>query len=212
MLKALMPSFAQFTDRFGSDIEAALRKYSGLPAGCPVHYGEAMCHSLLAPGKRLRPMLVLLAAEACGGNLASAMPAACSVEMIHTYSLIHDDLPAMDDDDLRRGRRADLPTRSMARRRPSWPAMACRALPSRRWPKASARRQRLPALRMALAEAAGPCQLVGGQADDVAADRSAGPDRAGPGNTCRDREHLESIHARKTGAMISRFAVRFRPG
>src|SRR5260370_1150423 len=65
-----------------------------------------MRYSLLAPGKRLRRLLVLLAAEACGGTIAHALPAACSVEMIHTYSLIHDDLPAMDDDDLRRG----LPT------------------------------------------------------------------------------------------------------
>src|SRR5205807_985540 len=57
-------------------------------------------------GKRLRPILVLMASDACGGQDAAALPAACAVEMIHTYSLIHDDLPAMDDDDLRRG----LPT------------------------------------------------------------------------------------------------------
>src|SRR5579885_1953792 len=74
--------------------------------GCPEALAEAMCYSLLAPGKRLRPLLVILAAEACGGTDEAALPAACAVEMIHTYSLIHDDLPAMDDDDLRRG----LPT------------------------------------------------------------------------------------------------------
>src|SRR5437588_12119418 len=62
-----------------------------------------MRYSLLAPGKRLRPLLVILASEACGGRDRDAVPAACAVEMIHTYSLIHDDLPAMDDDDLRRG-------------------------------------------------------------------------------------------------------------
>jgi len=73
---------------------------------CPTSLREAMRYSLLAPGKRLRPMLVLMAAEASGGNDRDALPAACAVEMIHTYSLIHDDLPAMDDDDLRRG----LPT------------------------------------------------------------------------------------------------------
>src|ERR1700678_495260 len=65
-----------------------------------------MCYSLMAPGKRLRPILVLLAARAAGGDEEQALPAACAVEMVHTYSLIHDDLPAMDDDDLRRG----LPT------------------------------------------------------------------------------------------------------
>ena len=63
--------------------------------GCPKRLAEAMRHSLLAPGKRMRPMLVLLAAEACGGSIEAAMPAACAVEMVHAYSLIHDDLPAI---------------------------------------------------------------------------------------------------------------------
>jgi geranylgeranyl diphosphate synthase type II len=75
-----------------------------LSQDCPPRLREAMHYSLLAPGKRLRPVLVLLACEACGRDAAAAMPAACAIEMIHTYSLIHDDLPAMDDDDLRRGR------------------------------------------------------------------------------------------------------------
>ena len=74
--------------------------------GCPAVLKEAIRHSLLSPGKRLRPMLVLMAARACGQQDNAALSAACAVEMIHTYSLIHDDLPAMDDDDLRRG----LPT------------------------------------------------------------------------------------------------------
>ena len=63
-----------------------------------------MHYSLMAGGKRLRPILCLAGCEACGGNRSDALPAACAVEMIHTYSLIHDDLPAMDDDALRRGR------------------------------------------------------------------------------------------------------------
>ncbi|MES0396838.1 MAG: polyprenyl synthetase family protein [Syntrophobacteria bacterium] len=65
---------------------------------------EAMRYSLFAGGKRLRPILCLAASEAVGGDLKAAMPAGCALEMIHTYSLIHDDLPAMDDDDLRRGK------------------------------------------------------------------------------------------------------------
>ena len=65
---------------------------------------RAMRYSLMAGGKRLRPVLVLTAGEAVGGKTADLMPTACALEMIHTYSLIHDDLPAMDDDDLRRGR------------------------------------------------------------------------------------------------------------
>lgn len=65
---------------------------------------KAMEYSLLAPGKRLRPTLLLAFYEVCGGNPEKALPFACAVEMIHSYSLIHDDLPCMDDDDLRRGR------------------------------------------------------------------------------------------------------------
>ncbi len=65
---------------------------------------QAVRYSLMAPGKRLRPVLVLMAVDACGGNASDGLPAACSIEMVHTYSLIHDDLPAMDDDALRRGR------------------------------------------------------------------------------------------------------------
>lgn len=194
MVKTLPLSLAPYVDRLGPEIEAALWRYSCLPAGCPDPLREAMRYSLLAPGKRLRPMLVLMAAEACGGSLAEAMPAACSVEMIHAYSLIHDDLPAMDDDDLRRGRATchkvfgeamailagdgllSLAFQVLAEGiRPPTVAAACCA---------------------ALAEAAGPCQLVGGQADDVVADRT----ESDLGTT--GREHLESIHARKTGAMI----------
>ena len=80
-------------------LEAALPAEDGLDA----RVVEAMRYSLFAGGKRLRPVLCLAAAEAVGGDLHNAMPAACALEMIHTYSLIHDDLPAMDDDDLRRG-------------------------------------------------------------------------------------------------------------
>jgi len=80
-------------------LEAALPAEDGLDA----RVVEAMRYSLFAGGKRLRPILCLAAAEAVGADLQDAMPAACALEMIHTYSLIHDDLPAMDDDDLRRG-------------------------------------------------------------------------------------------------------------
>ena len=65
---------------------------------------EAMKYSLLAPGKRIRPTLLLAFCEACGGDVTAALPYACAVEMVHSYSLIHDDLPCLDNDDLRRGR------------------------------------------------------------------------------------------------------------
>ena len=86
-------------------VDAALRHtLARLTADAPPAVVEGMAYSLLAPGKRLRPLLCLLACEAVGGEWSAALPAAVAVEMIHTYSLIHDDLPAMDDDDLRRGR------------------------------------------------------------------------------------------------------------
>ena len=73
-------------------------------AACPARLAAAMRYSVLAGGKRLRPLLCLMAAEARGADPHAALPAACALELVHTYSLIHDDLPAMDDDDLRRGR------------------------------------------------------------------------------------------------------------
>jgi len=80
-------------------LEATLRVDANSP-----RIVKAMHYSLMAGGKRLRPILCLAAAEAVGGNSKNAIPAACALEMIHTYSLIHDDLPAMDDDELRRGK------------------------------------------------------------------------------------------------------------
>jgi len=70
----------------------------------PATLHAAMRYAVFSGGKRLRPVLCLTAAEACGGSSANALPAACAVELLHTYSLVHDDLPCMDDDDLRRGR------------------------------------------------------------------------------------------------------------
>ena len=80
--------------------------HTAVPAAAtkPATIHRAMRYSLLAGGKRLRPLLCCAASEACGGNVRVALPAACAVEMIHAYSLIHDDLPCMDNDDLRRGK------------------------------------------------------------------------------------------------------------
>ena len=93
--------FAQETREL---IDAALLNYTDFGRGCPDQLRDAIRYSLLSPGKRLRPILVLMATDACRGDRRKALPAACAVEMVHAYSLIHDDLPAMDDDDLRRGR------------------------------------------------------------------------------------------------------------
>ena len=98
-----------FLNQTSQSIEEALSGYlptvsKNLNVACPARLAAAMRYSALSGGKRLRPILCLMAAEACGGTFEIALPAACALEIIHTYSLIHDDLPAMDDDDLRRGR------------------------------------------------------------------------------------------------------------
>jgi geranylgeranyl diphosphate synthase, type II len=85
-------------------IDRALNKYLPKATTKPATIHQAMRYSLLAGGKRLRPILCLAAAETCGGKIDNAMPLACAVECIHTYSLVHDDLPSMDNDDFRRGR------------------------------------------------------------------------------------------------------------
>src|SRR5580704_1722432 len=84
-------------------VEGALQTYLPKPSVKPKTIHKAMRYSVFAGGKRLRPILCLAAAECCGGEAVTALPLACAVECIHTYSLIHDDLPCMDDDDLRRG-------------------------------------------------------------------------------------------------------------
>jgi geranylgeranyl diphosphate synthase, type II len=170
-------------------IDEALDRYSDFSADCPNHLREAIRYSLLAPGKRLRPTLLLFAAEACGSDIGAAIPAACAVEMVHTYSLVHDDLPAMDDDDLRRGR----PTCHKAFGEAvailagdALLALAFEVLASEVHPPLAAAR-----CCAALAEAAGATALVGGQADDLAVEFTAG-----------DVSTLENIHRRKTGAMF----------
>ncbi len=86
------------------EVDAALDQLLPKAAAAPTTIHQAMRYSVFAGGKRLRPVLCLAAAEACGGDSANAIAPACAVEVLHTYSLVHDDLPCMDDDDLRRGR------------------------------------------------------------------------------------------------------------
>jgi len=93
----------QFLATRTKTVNAALDKFLPSDKTRPVTIHKAMRYSLFAGGKRMRPALCLAAAAACGGREADALPLACAVECIHTYSLIHDDLPAMDNDDFRRG-------------------------------------------------------------------------------------------------------------
>lgn len=176
-------------------LDAELSRYTEFGPDCPARLREAIRHSLLAPAKRLRPLLVLMACEACGCDHRQALPAACAVEMIHTYSLIHDDLPAMDDDDLRRGRptchvKYGEATAILAG--DALLALAFEVIARDLQPSSVA-----AACCAELAHAAGATQLVGGQEDDLAAEELKDS----------DLNHLEAIHRRKTGAMI-RVALR----
>jgi geranylgeranyl diphosphate synthase, type II len=190
------PGLPPPTAELRKEIDAALDRYTRFGEGCPPRLEEAIRHSLLAPGKRLRPMLVLMAAEACGSSHGNAMPAACAVEMVHTYSLIHDDLPAMDDDDLRRGRpscHAAFGEATAILAGDALLALAFEVLARDTRPAAAAAR-----CCSELGSAAGATLLVGGQADDLAGEFAE-----------LNIEQLEAIHRRKTGAM---FRVSLRLG
>ncbi|MBN2022830.1 MAG: polyprenyl synthetase family protein [Pirellulales bacterium] len=196
MTETLQDLLVHYTERVRPRVDRALEAALPRGDGCPRRLREAMHYGLLAPGKRLRPMLVLMAAEACEGSSAQAMPAACAVEMVHAYSLIHDDLPAMDDDDLRRGRPTCHKVFGEAMAILAGDALltlAFQTLAAMDAPAAV-----VASCCAALAEAAGAEQLVGGQADDVDGPR--------PG---ADLAVLEAIHRRKTGSL---FGVSLRLG
>ncbi len=164
-------------------------------ADVPARLLSAMRYSLLAPGKRIRPILVLLSCDICGRISQWAMPAACAVEMVHTYSLIHDDLPCMDDDDLRRGqptchKQFDESTAILAG--DALLTLAFEILASDIQPEDLSARCVLE-----LAQAAGMSGMVGGQVDDLHHQE----DMQGTLTV------LESIHRRKTGALL-RAAIR----
>jgi geranylgeranyl diphosphate synthase type II len=96
--------FTKYLTTMAGRVDKALHRFLPAEKIAPQTIHKAMRYSVFAGGKRLRPILCIAAAEACGGDAERAMPAACAVEVLHTYSLVHDDLPCMDDDDLRRGR------------------------------------------------------------------------------------------------------------
>lgn len=151
---------------------------------------EAMRYSLLAGGKRLRPMLTLVLCEICGGEAEAALPFAAAVEMVHTYSLIHDDLPCMDNDDYRRGKPTNHKVYGEA-----MAVLAGDALLTAAFGQLAA--AKLPAERIAkgvaaLAVCAGELGMVGGQVLDINAET----------RLCTEQE-VYDIQSRKTGALIS---------
>ncbi|MBI2829451.1 MAG: polyprenyl synthetase family protein [Acidobacteria bacterium] len=199
--------FSEYLQARRAEIEAALAAALPAPPGCPAIVADAMRYSVTAGGKRLRPVLCLASADAVGGDRALAMPAACAVELIHTYSLIHDDLPAMDNDTMRRGRPTlhvvagegmailagdGLLTEAFA--------LLARA-PAATDPALVARKLRVVGL---VATAAGPVGMVGGQAIDLAC---SAPDAAGHSAPPLDADGIRIMHSKKTGALIRASAV-----
>ncbi|MEP7117968.1 MAG: polyprenyl synthetase family protein, partial [Acidobacteriota bacterium] len=203
-----MQSFESFAAACREEVERALDAFLPKPPACPAVVADAMRYSVMAGGKRLRPILVLAAADAVAVAQHAdrerarrlALPAACALEFLHTYSLIHDDLPAMDDDALRRGR----PTLHMVVGEgqailagDGLQAEAFQLIarePDDDDPSLPARKLRVLAI---VSDAAGAAGMVGGQAIDLAA---AGKG-SGPAVTL-DARSLADMHARKTGALI----------
>lgn len=181
---------AGFLESCTAAVDAALHRF--LPPGNakPATIHRAMRYSIFAGGKRMRPALCLAAAAACGGKALPAMPLACAVECIHTYSLIHDDLPAMDDDDLRRGKPTSHKVFGEGIAILTGDALLTQAFEiaaqAKGWPRYSHQ-----TLILELARAAGSRQLVAGQVADLEAEGRQVPVR-----------QLRYIHERKTSALL----------
>src|SRR6202046_1290809 len=173
-------------------VDKALGRFLPRATVKPATLHKAMRYSLFPGGKRLRPILALPAAEACGGALDAALPHACALEMIHTYSLIHDDLPCMDDDDLRRGRPTNHKVYGEAIATLAGDALLTDAF---KVLALSAGRSAAPSLVLEtvaeLATAAGSSGMVGGQVIDL----------IGEGKS-KTVEELEELHGKKTGALF----------
>ncbi len=191
MAEAVIPEFdfTAYLAKARDRVEAALDHALGPER--PNHLREAMRYSLLAGGKRLRPILCLAACELTGENSDKAMPTAVAIEMIHTMSLIHDDLPAMDNDDLRRGRPTNHKVYGDA-----IAILAGDALLTRAFEMVAIRTDGVPASRLLkvvgeLSLVSGAPGLVGGQVEDLECEGKE-----------VDLETLEFIHVHKTGALL----------
>ena len=171
-------------------VNRALDRFLPPASAKPATIHRAMRYSLFAGGKRIRPALCLAAAAACGGDEADALPLACAVECIHTYSLIHDDLPAMDNDDYRRGKLTNHKVFGEGIAVLAGDALLTQAFEiaakCKGWPRYSHQR-----IILELAQAAGSLQLIAGQVADL----------EGEGNKISAR-HLRYIHERKTSALL----------
>jgi geranylgeranyl diphosphate synthase type II len=170
--------------------DAALDRFLPRATARPATIHRAMRYSLFAGGKRMRPALLLASAEACGGGDADALPLACAVECIHTYSLIHDDLPAMDDDDFRRGKPTNHKVFGEGIAVLAGDALLTQAFEiaaqCKAWPRYSHQDVVLE-----IARASGSLQLIAGQVADL----------EGEGKRVTAAQ-LKYIHERKTSALL----------
>ena len=179
-----------FLERHTQQVNAALDGFLPAENTKPSTLHRAMRYSLFAGGKRMRPALCIAAAKACGGRDVDALPAACAVECIHTYSLIHDDLPAMDNDDFRRGKPTNHKVFGENIAILAGDALLTQAFEILAQAKSSTRYPH-QALILELARASGSLQLIAGQVADLEAE--------GVKITAGD---LKYIHERKTSALL----------
>jgi geranylgeranyl diphosphate synthase, type II len=187
--KTMHPSsgaFPKFVAQHAAAVEQALHELLPLPSVAPARLHEAMHYAMFPGGKRLRPMLTLMGCLATGGALSLALRPAAALECLHTYSLVHDDLPCMDDDDLRRGRATCHKVYGDA-----LALLAGDALLTLAFEGVSAAGG---AAVHALAKASGSVGMVGGQVEDLAAEGEANR---------HSIERLAWIHDHKTGALIT---------
>lgn len=184
--KVLLERIKQNSDR----VEAALCAYS---AGDDDDIGlifQAQKYSLLGGGKRIRPFIVNEVCRALGGEEEASMPLACAIEMIHTYSLIHDDLPCMDDDDMRRGKPSNHKVFGYANALLAGDALLTKAFATVAGANALDSEQKAAAVKL-IADAAGECGMIGGQIMDLEGESKS-----------HSFEKLLRLHSLKTGALI----------
>jgi geranylgeranyl diphosphate synthase, type II len=181
--------FEQVYDQAVKAVDTAMEGYLAHEPNVPDVLRKSMLYSLRAGGKRLRPALVMLSCRVCGGDEMAAIPAAAAIEMIHTYSLIHDDLPAMDDDDFRRGQPSNHKVFGDGVAILAGDALLTCAfgILAQHTRKDSLVRQ----LVIELAQAAGAAGMIGGQVEDLLYQNKQG-----------DLETVSSIHTHKTAMMF----------
>lgn len=175
--------------REAAQVSSAIRDALGGLVSAPPRLREAMIYSLEAGGKRLRPVLTIWCAELCGGERSIAMPAAVAIECVHTFSLVHDDLPAIDNDDLRRGRPTNHRVYGEATAILSGDALLAFAF---EWIASKVRSSDIAAkMVLELANATGASGMIGGEFDDIEGESQPA-----------ERDRVAAIHDAKTARLI----------